>query len=144
MRGAPWDQAAGQLAAQVGQAARRAIPRPGNRGPSCGITTKIARRVSTSAELTPPSRRERQGPTPASVRASCWHLLEVGGSFDDVAELTVYVVDWPPDKMPMFLEGRSGGRAAGVTPVPPGTLLGVAALDLPDHLVEVKATAIID
>ncbi|MGW1884485.1 RidA family protein [Streptomyces sp. NPDC001970] len=72
-------------------------------------------------------------------------LAAVGGSFDDVAKLTVHVVDWTPDKMPLFLEGVT--RAAtklGVTPVPPGTLLGVAALDVPDHLVEVEATAIID
>jgi enamine deaminase RidA (YjgF/YER057c/UK114 family) len=27
-------------------------------------------------------------------------LVEVGGSFDDVAKLTFYVVDWTPDKMP--------------------------------------------
>ncbi|MFD3441036.1 RidA family protein [Streptomyces sp. NPDC058685] len=72
-------------------------------------------------------------------------LAAAGGSFDDVAKLTVYVVDWTPDKMPLFLEGVA--RAAeklGGTPVPPGTLLGVAALDVPDHLVEVEATAVID
>jgi enamine deaminase RidA (YjgF/YER057c/UK114 family) len=72
-------------------------------------------------------------------------LSEVGGSFDDVAKLTVYVVDWTPDKMPLFLEGVT--RAAAklrVTPVPPGTLLGVAALDIPAHLVEIEATAIMD
>ncbi len=72
-------------------------------------------------------------------------LAEVGGSFDDVAKLTVYVVDWTPDKLPLFLEGVARAAAKlGVTPVPPGTLLGVAALDVPDHLVEVEATAIID
>ncbi|MEU9507256.1 RidA family protein [Micromonospora sp. NPDC048170] len=72
-------------------------------------------------------------------------LAGVGGSFDDVAKLTVYVVDWTPDKMPLFLAGVA--RAAvklGVTPVPPGTLLGVAALDIPEHLVEVEATAVLD
>ncbi|MEV0404076.1 RidA family protein [Actinoallomurus sp. NPDC050550] len=72
-------------------------------------------------------------------------LAEVGGSFDDVAKLTFYVVDWTPDKMPALLEGIS--RAAArleVTPVPPATLLGVAALDAPDHLVEIEATAILD
>ncbi|GAA2118034.1 RidA family protein [Actinomadura alba] len=72
-------------------------------------------------------------------------LAEVDGSFDDVAKLTVYVVDWTPDKMPLFLEGVARAAAKlGVTPVAPGTLLGVAALDVPDHLVEVEATAIID
>ncbi|MGG7569493.1 RidA family protein [Streptomyces sirii] len=72
-------------------------------------------------------------------------LAEVGGSFDNVAKLTVYVVDWTPDKMPQLMEGIT--RAAvklGVTPAAPATLLGVAALDIPDHLVEVEATAVID
>ena len=72
-------------------------------------------------------------------------LADVGGGFDDVAKLTFYVVDWTPDKMPSLLNGIS--RAAeklGVTPVPPATLLGVAALDVPEHLVEIEATAILD
>ena len=72
-------------------------------------------------------------------------LAEAGGSFDDVAKLTVHVVDWTPDKMPLLLEGIARAAARlGVTPVAPGTLLGVAALDVPEHLVEVEATAVID
>ncbi|MFH8553077.1 RidA family protein [Streptomyces celluloflavus] len=72
-------------------------------------------------------------------------LAAAGGSFDDVAKLTVYVVDWTPDKMPLLLEGISRAAAKlGVTPVPPATLLGVAALDIPDHLVEIEATAVLD
>ncbi|WP_413104910.1 RidA family protein [Streptomyces sp. Inha503] len=72
-------------------------------------------------------------------------LAGVGGSFDDVAKLTVYVVDWTPDKMPQFLEGAARAAAKlGTTPVPPGTLLGVAALDVPEHLVEIEATAVLD
>ncbi|MEU7645366.1 RidA family protein [Streptomyces huasconensis] len=72
-------------------------------------------------------------------------LAEIGASFDDVAKLTVYVVDWTPDKMPLFLAGAA--RAAeklGVTPVPPGTLLGVAALAAPGLLVEIEAAAVLD
>ncbi|MFE2145179.1 RidA family protein [Streptomyces sp. NPDC059456] len=71
-------------------------------------------------------------------------LAGVGASFDDVAKLTVHVVDWTPDKMPLLMEGIT--RAAttlGTVPVPPATLLGVAALDVPEHLVEIEATAII-
>lgn len=72
-------------------------------------------------------------------------LAEAGGSFGDVAKLTVYVVDWTPDKMPLLLQGISRAAAKlGVTPVPPATLLGVAALDVPDHLVEIEATAVLD
>jgi enamine deaminase RidA (YjgF/YER057c/UK114 family) len=71
-------------------------------------------------------------------------LAGVEGSFDDVAKLTVYVVDWTPDKMPPFLDGvRRAADKLGGTPVPPATLIGVAALDVPEHLVEVEATAVI-
>ncbi|MEE1792884.1 RidA family protein [Streptomyces sp. BE308] len=71
-------------------------------------------------------------------------LAAVGASFEDVAKLTVHVVDWTPDKMPLFLEGVSRAAAKlGFTPVAPGTLLGVAALAAPDYLVEVEATAVI-
>ncbi|MEO3755896.1 RidA family protein [Streptomyces sp. B6B3] len=71
-------------------------------------------------------------------------LAEVGGSFDDVAKLTIYVVDWSEEKMPLLGEGVS--RAAtklGIDPVKPITLLGVAALGEPDLLVEVEATALL-
>ncbi|QEV21480.1 RidA family protein [Streptomyces alboniger] len=72
-------------------------------------------------------------------------LAEAGATFDDVAKVTVYVVDWTPDKMPLFLEGVARAAAKlGVTPVPPGTLVGVAALASSEHLVEVEATAVID
>ncbi|MFP8903661.1 RidA family protein [Streptomyces atacamensis] len=72
-------------------------------------------------------------------------LAGVGGSFDDVAKLNVHVVDWTPDKMPLLLDGISRAAAKlGATPVPPATLLGVAALDVPEHLVEVEATAVLD
>ncbi|MBW8089622.1 RidA family protein [Streptomyces hygroscopicus subsp. hygroscopicus] len=72
-------------------------------------------------------------------------LAEVGGSFDDVAKVTVYVVDWTPDKLPLVMDGMArAGAKLGATPVPPGTLLGVAALDVPEHLVEVEATAVLD
>ncbi|AYJ48149.1 RidA family protein [Rhodococcus sp. P1Y] len=72
-------------------------------------------------------------------------LAAVGGSFDDVAKLTVYVVDWNEEKMPLLGEGVA--RAAerlGVDPVKPITLIGVVALGEPDILVEVEATAVLD
>ncbi|MBC9713520.1 RidA family protein [Streptomyces sp. TRM66268-LWL] len=72
-------------------------------------------------------------------------LAAVGGSFDDVAKLTVYVVDWTADKMPLLGEGVARAAAKlGVDPVKPITLLGVAALGEPDLLVEVEATAVLD
>jgi len=55
------------------------------------------------------------------------------------------VVDWTPDEIALFGEGVARAAARlGVTPVPPGTLIGVAALDVPEHLVEVEATAVLE
>ncbi|WP_371667044.1 RidA family protein [Streptomyces sp. NBC_00289] len=72
-------------------------------------------------------------------------LAEAGASFDDVAKLTVYLVDWTPDKMPLFMEGLARAAAKlGITPGPPLTGVGVAALAEPDILVEIEATAVID
>ena len=73
-------------------------------------------------------------------------LAEIGGSFDDIAKLTIYVADWTLDKMPLVQEGRARACAKlGVTTfVPPGTLIGVAALFVPEHLVEVEAIAVLD
>jgi enamine deaminase RidA (YjgF/YER057c/UK114 family) len=90
-----------------------------------------------------------KGDLAAQVEQSCLNvgtaLAEVGGSFDDVAKLTFYVVDWTPDKMPSLLEGISRAAAKlGITPAPPATLIGVAALDVPEHLVEIEATAVLD
>jgi enamine deaminase RidA (YjgF/YER057c/UK114 family) len=72
-------------------------------------------------------------------------LSAVGGSFDDVAKLTLYIVDWSGDKMAALGEGV--GRAAArlrVDPVKPITLIPVVALGEPDLLVEVDAIAVLD
>ncbi len=72
-------------------------------------------------------------------------LAGVGGSFDNVAKLTIYIADWTPDKMPLVVEGSARTSAKlGVTPLAPGTLIGVAALFTPDLMVEVEAIAVID
>jgi enamine deaminase RidA (YjgF/YER057c/UK114 family) len=71
-------------------------------------------------------------------------VASVGGSFDDVAKITVYAVDWTSDKMAALAEGI--GRAArrlGVDPLKPGTLVGVSALSEPGLLVEVDAIAVL-
>lgn len=68
-----------------------------------------------------------------------------GATFADVAKLTVYVVDWTPDKMSSLGEGAARAAGAlGIDPVRPITLIGVAALAEPDLLVEIEAIAVID
>ena len=72
-------------------------------------------------------------------------LAGVGASFADVVKLTVYVVDWTPDRMPELLDGIARASAKlGTTPMAPVSLFGIAALDVPEHLVEVEATAVLD
>ena len=71
-------------------------------------------------------------------------VAAAGGSFDDVAKLTLYVVDWSEEKLPALGEGV--GRVAarlGVDPIKPVTLIGVAGLGEPDLLVEVEAVAVL-
>lgn len=74
-------------------------------------------------------------------------LAAAGGSVADLAKVTVYVVDWSLDKMPLLMEGlarASAGLGAGAGPLPPSTLIGVAALAEPDLMVEIEATAVLD
>lgn len=72
-------------------------------------------------------------------------LAEVGGSFDDVAKLTLYIVDFAPDKMPPLIEGITRAVAKlGISTAPPITGIGISALAAPDLLVEVEATAVLD
>jgi enamine deaminase RidA (YjgF/YER057c/UK114 family) len=73
-------------------------------------------------------------------------LADIGGSLDDIAKLTIYVTDWTIDKMPMIREGRARACAElGVTTfVPPSTLIGVAALFVPEHLVEIEPIAVLN
>jgi enamine deaminase RidA (YjgF/YER057c/UK114 family) len=71
-------------------------------------------------------------------------LSAAGASFDDIAKVTVYVVDWDGSKLAALMEGA--GRVAarlGSFPVRPMTLIGVAALTEPDLMVEVEAVAVL-
>lgn len=72
-------------------------------------------------------------------------LAGVGGSFNDVAKLTIYIPDWTMDKYPLLEEGIArAAKKLGVTIAPPVTLIGVSTLFTPDLMVEVEATAVID
>ncbi|WBX84153.1 RidA family protein [Sphingosinicella microcystinivorans] len=66
-------------------------------------------------------------------------LAEVGATAENVVRVRTYVVDHHPDKLGPVL-GAFGDFYAGTTPAP-NTFIGVAALALPDFLVEIEATA---
>jgi enamine deaminase RidA (YjgF/YER057c/UK114 family) len=71
-------------------------------------------------------------------------LEGIGGSFDDVAKITLYIVDWSPEKLADLGAGvaAAAGRL-GTDPTKPVTLIPVAALGEPDLLVEVDAVAVL-
>ena len=72
-------------------------------------------------------------------------LAAAGGSFDDVAKLTIYVVNWSVDKMSLLMEGIGRAYAKlGITPMAPASLIGVDILFEPRILVEVEAIAVLD
>jgi enamine deaminase RidA (YjgF/YER057c/UK114 family) len=56
-------------------------------------------------------------------------LAGAGASFDDVVKRTVYVVDWTPDKLPLYQEGvsRTAAKLGVDLPKAPGSLLGIGA-----------------
>jgi enamine deaminase RidA (YjgF/YER057c/UK114 family) len=72
-------------------------------------------------------------------------LAAAGASFADVVELTLYFVDWTPEKLAMAGEGIArAAETLGITALPPLTGIGVAALAEPGLSVEVEATAVLD
>ncbi|HYC56214.1 MAG TPA: RidA family protein [Candidatus Binatia bacterium] len=79
------------------------------------------------------------------VYRNVFHALRgAGASFDQVAKLTVYVPNWSPEKMGQLIEGAMrAAQELGFDPRRPITLVGVAALSSPDHLVEVEAMAVL-
>ncbi|MBL5972415.1 MAG: RidA family protein [Candidatus Leucobacter sulfamidivorax] len=77
----------------------------------------------------------------ANVHAA---VTAAGGSFADIAKLTVYLVDWEPGKMAQLAEGAvRAAQRLGFDLVRPITLIGVAALGEPDMLIEVEAVAVL-
>jgi enamine deaminase RidA (YjgF/YER057c/UK114 family) len=68
-------------------------------------------------------------------------LTAAGASFADVVKITTYVVNYQPERRPIISEARAPFFAG--RPPPASTLLGVAALALPEWLIEIEAVAVI-
>lgn len=72
-------------------------------------------------------------------------LASAGATFSDVVRLTFYLVDWKTEKHDDLLAGITDvAEEFGIPqPMPPSTLIGVAALFKPEVMFEVEATAIV-
>jgi len=107
-------------------------------------TVYIAGQVARTADGEPVGPGDLAAQVEQALRNVATAVEAAGGTFDDIAKLTIYVVDWTPDKMGPFGEGAMRAAVAlGVDPVRPITLLGVSALAEPDLLVEVEAIAVL-
>ena len=69
-------------------------------------------------------------------------LAAAGATMNDVARLDVYVVDYNPDKLTPI--GAAMGRYFDPEHLPANTLLGIEALAMPEFLIEITATAVVD
>ncbi len=69
-------------------------------------------------------------------------LKEAGASPGDVVRLRTYVVDHRPEKLELI--GQALAEFYGHSLPAPNTLIGVQSLALPDFLVEIEATAVVE
>jgi enamine deaminase RidA (YjgF/YER057c/UK114 family) len=100
--------------------------------------------VARTADGSPVGAGDLAAQVEQAMRNVAAAITATGGSFADVAKLTIYVVDWDPSKLADL--GAGVGRAAaalGFDPTKAVTLLGVATLTEPDLLVEIEATAVL-
>ncbi|MCB0999435.1 MAG: RidA family protein [Acidimicrobiales bacterium] len=104
----------------------------------------IAGQVARDADGRPVGGDDLAAQTEQAFRNVAIAIESVGGSFDDIAKLTVYVVDWSPEKMAALGEGAMrAAMSGGVDPLKPITLIGVQSLGEPDLLIEIEASAVL-
>jgi enamine deaminase RidA (YjgF/YER057c/UK114 family) len=105
----------------------------------------ISGQVARDADGAPVGAGDLAAQVEQALRNVATAVEAAGGTFADVAKLTIYVVDWTPDKMGGLGEGvLRAATALGVDPTKAVTLLGIAALAEPDLLVEIEAVAVLD
>jgi len=69
-------------------------------------------------------------------------LAAAGGTMQDVCRLTIYVVNYNPGMLDTIAAELA--KAFDKDSLPANTLLGIQALAVPEFLVEMEATAVID
>ena len=68
-------------------------------------------------------------------------LAAAGATYADIVKITTYVVNYEPEHRTVIGKARAAFFASGMPPA--STLVGVAALALPEWLVEIEAVAVI-
>jgi enamine deaminase RidA (YjgF/YER057c/UK114 family) len=68
-------------------------------------------------------------------------LAAAGATYADIVKITTYVVDYKPEHRIIIGQARAPFFANGTPPA--STLVGVAALAVPEWLVEIEAVAVV-
>lgn len=86
------------------------------------------------------------GQTAQALRNVGAALTAAGATFSDVVRFTFYIPGWRTEMHDDFLAGIAQVRdeLAIPSPMPPSTLIGVAALFDAGNLIEIETTAVID
>jgi enamine deaminase RidA (YjgF/YER057c/UK114 family) len=107
-------------------------------------TAYISGQVARAADGSPVGEGDLAAQVEQALRNVNTAVEGVGGTFADVAKLTIYVVDWQPEKMAELGAGVAAATMGlGIDPLKAVTLLGVASLAEPDLLVEIEAVAVL-
>lgn len=69
-------------------------------------------------------------------------LTAAGASYEHIVKLTTFVVGYKPEHRAVIGKARAAFFTKG--PPPASTLLGVAALAMPEWLIEIEAIAVVD
>lgn len=109
-------------------------------------TVSVAGQVSVDAAGEPVAPGDLAGQVAQALRNTGAGLAGAGATFSDVVRLRFFVADWRAERHEQFLAGIEAVAAElGIPqPMPPATLIGVAALVEPHLLVEIEATAVLD
>jgi enamine deaminase RidA (YjgF/YER057c/UK114 family) len=107
-------------------------------------TVYLSGQVARTAEGDPVGAGDLAAQAAQALRNVHTALTGAGATFDDIAKVTIYVVDLDEAKLGLLVEGllRAVGEL-GVDPVRPTTVLGVASLAEADLLVEIEAIAVL-
>ena len=108
---------------------------------SPGRVVHLSGQIGTDADGNHPDGLAAQ--TDQAMRNIIDALVGVGGSTEDLAKLTIYVVGWTAAMQGELFTGL--GAAAQVNPIAqvPITLVGVQSLFLDESLIEVEAVAVL-
>jgi len=69
-------------------------------------------------------------------------LAAAGATLNDIVKMTTFIVNYKPEYRPMLREARLNYLNAARPPA--HTLVGVQALALPEIMIEIEATAVLD